>query len=89
MKQHKKSFQHESIQDAKSLQKILNAISDGIAKGKLEFSDEDDEIVFQPEGLMQLRLSAAQDGNQQRFNIKVSWQLDSDKLKSKSLKINK
>ncbi|WP_031435391.1 amphi-Trp domain-containing protein [Methylomarinum vadi] len=88
MKPSKKSFQHESIQDAKTIQKILNAISEGIGKGELQFSDEDDEIVFHPEGLMQLKVSAAQDGNQQRFNIKVSWQLDSEKLKNKSLKVN-
>ena len=88
MKQNKQSFRHESLQDAKSIEKILNAICDGIAKGKLKFSDEEDEIVFQPEGLMKLKLSASQDGNQQLFNIKVSWQLDSEKLKNKTLEVN-
>lgn len=76
MKQEKKSFRHESLQDAKSIEKILAAISENLGKGKLKFSDEEDEIIFQPEGLMRLKLSAAQDGNEQRFNIKVSWQLE-------------
>ncbi|MBW6454000.1 MAG: amphi-Trp domain-containing protein [Methyloprofundus sp.] len=87
MKQEKKSFRHESLQDAQSIEKILAAISESLGKGKLKFSDEEDEIIFQPEGLMKLKLTAAQDGNEQRFNIKVSWQLDSDKLKNKTIKV--
>ena len=89
MKQEKKSFRHESLQDAKSIEKILAAISENLGKGKLKFSDEEDEIIFQPEGLMRLKLSAAQDGNEQRFNIKVSWQLDNDKLKNKTIKVER
>jgi amphi-Trp domain-containing protein len=88
MKKGKKNFQHESIQDAKTIRKILNAISESIEKGKLEFSDEDDTIEFSPNGLMQLKISATQDGNQHRFNIKVSWQSDKDTLKNKTLNIN-
>ncbi|MBE0470961.1 MAG: amphi-Trp domain-containing protein [Methyloprofundus sp.] len=87
MKQEKKSFRHESLQDAQSIEKILAAISESLGKGKLKFSDEEDEIIFQPEGLMKLKLTAAQDGNEQRFNIKVNWQLDSDKLKNKTIKV--
>lgn len=88
MKQDKQSFHHESLQDSKSIEKILSAISDGLAKGKLKFNDEEDEIVFHPEGLMKLKVSAEQNGNQQRFNIKVSWQLDDEKLKNTTLKVN-
>ncbi len=87
MKQDKKNFQHESIQNAKNIETILKSVADGLSNGKLQFSDEDDDIVFQPEGLMQLRLTAVQDGNHQRFTIKVSWQSDSDKLKNKSLTV--
>jgi amphi-Trp domain-containing protein len=71
MKQEKKSFRHESLQDAKSIEKILAAISENLGKGKLKFSDEEDEIIFQPEGLMRLKLSAAQDGNEQQIALRV------------------
>ncbi len=87
MKQDKQSFQHESLQDAESIEKILSSISECLAKGKLKFSDEEDEIVFQPEGLMKLKISAAQDANQQRFSIKVSWQRENKELKKKPLKV--
>ena len=88
MKQDKQSFKHESLQDAKSIEKILSSIGENLAKRKLKFSDEEDEIEFQPEGLMKLKISAAQDGNQQRFNIKVSWERDSKELKKKTLNVN-
>ena len=89
MKQDKKSFRHESLQDAKSIEKILAAISESLGKGKLKFSDEEDEITFQPEGLMKLKISASQDANEQSFTIKVGWQLNNDKLKNKTLKVNR
>ncbi len=87
MKPIKKSFRHESIQDQQTIQQILTALSEGLAEGRLNFSDEEDEIVFQPQGLMKLKLTAAQEGNQQRFNIKVSWQTEDEQL-NKTLKIN-
>jgi len=89
MKQVKKSFRHESLQDTQTLQNILNAVTKGLAKGHLTFSDEEDEIVFHPEGLMRLKLSASQDGNRQSFNLKVSWELEEGKKKNKTLKVNK
>ncbi len=89
MKPVKKSFRHESLQDSKTLQTLLNAITEGLAKGKLKFSDEDDEILFHPEGLMRLKLSASQDNHRQSFNLKVSWELDKGKTKNKMLKVNK
>ncbi|WP_428354090.1 amphi-Trp domain-containing protein [Methyloprofundus sp.] len=89
MKLNKQSFKHESLQDAKSIEKILKSISENIGKGKLKFSDEEDEIEFQPEGLMKLKIRASQEANQQGFNIKVSWQRENDDLKHKTLKINR
>ena len=45
MRDRKKSFRHHSLQDEKSLQDILKAVSSGIARGKTTFSDEDEKIV--------------------------------------------
>ena len=54
MRNGKRSFRHQSLQDEKSIQDILKAISSGIAKGKITFSDEDEKIVMRPEGLLEL-----------------------------------
>lgn len=79
MKQKSKQFRHESLQDADSVQQILKAISDGLAKGKLRFSDDDGELLLHPKGLLDLRLSADQDEGRQRINLRVSWQVKEKK----------
>ena len=83
MRNGKRSFRHRSLQDEKSIQDILKAISSGIAKGKITFSDEDEKIVMRPEGLLELKVTAAQEDNRNRFNIRVSWQVEDDSVKKK------
>jgi len=76
MSQSKKEFRHELLQDVDSIQDIVKAIADGLAKGKLNFSDEDGEIKFEPEGLLNLKVTASQESNKHRFAIRVSWQVE-------------
>ena len=88
MRSGKRSFRHQSLHDAKSIEDILKSITSGIARGKITFSDEDEKIVMRPEGLLDLKVTATQEDNRNRFNIRISWQLedDSDK-KKKSLSV--
>ena len=76
MRNGKKSFRHQSLQDEKSIQDILKSITSGIAKGKITFSDEDEKIVMRPEGLLDLKVTATQEENRNRFNIRISWQVE-------------
>ncbi len=85
MRQNKKSFSHLSLQDAKSIQPILKAIEKGIANGKMTFSDEDDEIILKPEGLLRLKVSASESETRHQLNIKISWNIDDPKLDDKSI----
>jgi amphi-Trp domain-containing protein len=88
MRNGKRSFRHQSLQDEKSIQDILKAISSGIAKGEITFSDEDEKIVMKPEGLLELKVTAAQEDNRNRFNIRISWQVEDDhEKKKKSLSV--
>jgi amphi-Trp domain-containing protein len=88
MRQGKKNFRHESLQDRESIQGLLKAISQGIAKGKLTLSDEDGEMVMQPDGLLQLKVSATQDEERHRINLRITWQVEADRPKeSKQLKV--
>ena len=88
MRSRKKSFRHQSLQDEKSIQDILKAITSGLAKGKITFSDEDEKIVMRPEGLLDLKVTASQEDNRNRFNIRISWQVDdSGEKKKKSLSV--
>ena len=87
MKQGKKSFRHESLQDEKTISEILKSVTNGIAKGSVSFKDADDEIVMQPEGLLHLRIKASQEENRRQINIRISWQVENKPLKKKSLSV--
>ena len=88
MSQGKKNFRHESLQDRDSIQVILKAITQGVAKGKLTLSDEEGEMVLNPEGLLQLKVTATQDTDRHRLNLRITWQAKESKLKAgKSLKV--
>jgi len=88
MRQSKNSFRHESLQDAKTIQEILKSITKGIAKGKLSFSDEVGEIVMEPEGLLNLKVTATQDELQHRLNIRITWQSEEKVKQKKPLSVN-
>lgn len=88
MSQDKNSFRHESLQDAKTIQDILKAITKGLAKGKLSFSDEDGEIVMEPEGLLNLKVTANQDESRHRLNIRITWQGEEKIKQKKPLSVN-
>ena len=88
MRQSKNSFRHESLQDAKTIQELLKTLSKGIAKGRLSFSDEDGEIVMQPEGLLNLKVTATQDEGRHRVNIRITWQADDEVKQKKPLQIS-
>lgn len=84
MRHGKNSFRHESLQDQKSIQELLEAVTRGIAKGKVTFSDEDDKMVMKPEGLLHLKLTASQEDNRQRITIRISWEEEHSKARKKS-----
>lgn len=88
MRQSKKSFRHESLQDAKTIQEILKSITRGIAKGELSFSDEDGEIVMEPEGLLNLKVTASQDELSHRLDIRITWKAEEKVKRKKPLRLN-
>lgn len=88
MRKSKKSFRHESLQDPKSISDILQALTKSIAKGKVVFSDEDDKIVMEPEGLLHLKVTASQEDSRQRINVRITWQVEENgSSKKRVLKI--
>ena len=87
MKRGKLSFRHESLQDAKTIKGILKALTDGMASCKLSFSDADDSIELQPAGLMNLKITARQEDNLNRVNIRITWQSEDKASGNKSIKV--
>lgn len=86
MRRSKNSFRHESLQDAESIQQILRSITKGIAKGRVVLSDEDGDIVMEPDGLLHLKVTGEQDESRHRLNIRISWQIE-EKVKAKKLSV--
>lgn len=87
MKRGKLSFRHESLQDAKTISAILQAVTDGLSSGKLSFSDADDSIELQPQGLMNLKITARQEDNQNRVNLRITWQSEEKRKSNKPVKV--
>ncbi|MDQ6996948.1 MAG: amphi-Trp domain-containing protein [Mariprofundus sp.] len=89
MQREKNIFRHESLQDGKTIRKLLASITDGLGNGKLTFSDGDDQMIMTPEGLLHLKLSASKEEGRNRVSIRLSWQ-DQTELKAgkKTLKVN-
>jgi len=88
MRQSKQSFRHESLQNRRTIQDILKAITKGIGKGRLAFSDEDGEIVLEPEDLLSLRVTASQDDMRNRITLRITWQTEEKTKAKKPLKID-
>jgi amphi-Trp domain-containing protein len=83
MRHGKTSFRHESLQNGKTIRDILKSISNGLSSGRLSFSDDEDEIIMEPEGLLNLKLTATQEEGRHRVNIRITWQVEDEPAKKK------
>lgn len=84
---HKSEFRHESLQDGKSIQKLLTAISKGLGKGKLEFSDDEGQLSLSPNGLLDLNITVKEDETRHQLDIQVSWNKQDKELSESILKV--
>jgi len=81
-------FRHESLQDRESVKRLLRALTTGIAKGKIVLEDEDGSLLMEPDGLLNLKISASQDDGKNRLNVRLTWQEDQAPPQKKNLKIS-
>ena len=86
MKQNAK-FVHESLQDQNSIKNLLKAISTGIGKGKVVLEDEDGVLTLNPEGLLHLKISASEEEDKSKINLRISWDNKKEIPANKSIKI--
>lgn len=71
----KTEFKYEALLDADDIQDVLKALSKGLSKGKLEFSEEKEgSLTLDPKGLMRLKVRAYEDEDSQQFEVKVRWE---------------
>ncbi|TPE55298.1 amphi-Trp domain-containing protein [Maribrevibacterium harenarium] len=71
----KTEFKYEALLEKDDIQEVLKALSKGLGKGKMEFSDDKEgELLLTPKGLLRLKVSAEEDEDTQQFEIKVRWE---------------
>ncbi|MCZ2721781.1 amphi-Trp domain-containing protein [Marinomonas sp. 15G1-11] len=83
----KNEFQHVSLQDPQSIQELLISIAQGISKGEVSFSDEEGELVLQPNGLLDVKITASEGASRHKIELKVSWNKQNKILSNTPLKI--
>lgn len=66
-------FRHDSLQNRKTVKSLLEAVTKGIGKGELALSDENGEIVLEPEGLLNLRIRAERADGANRLDLRITW----------------
>jgi amphi-Trp domain-containing protein len=66
-------FEHESLQDQRSIGGYLRAIVEGFERGHIELSDDGGRLVLHPSGLLGLELRAKRTGNRARLQLELSW----------------
>ena len=71
-------FRHESLQSRKTIKALLEAVTKGIGKGQLTLSDDENEIVLEPDGLLTLRLRGNRNGGNCRLDIRITWSDEPD-----------
>ena len=69
----KNRFRHESLEDSKTIQAYLKAVTKGLQQGTLSFENDQGEIVLTPEGLLKLKVVASKEDTKNRLEIRISW----------------
>ena len=83
----KTEFKHEALLDPSDIQDLLKAISKGLGKGRLEFSDDKGTLSLGPQGLLYVKVTASDEDDHQQFDIKVRWEKTPKTLSKKPPKI--
>lgn len=80
-------FRHESLQDRDSVKRLLRALTTGLSKGKVVLEDEDGQLEMVPADLVHLKITAAQDEDKSRINLRLTWSEDREPPKKKEIKV--
>lgn len=84
----KREFRHESMQDRESIVQHLDALREAIAKGEVQFQDEQGEITLVPKGLIHFEVEASHKRERRRLTLQFTWKEASDKPVQGSLLIS-
>jgi amphi-Trp domain-containing protein len=88
MKNDNKDFRHDSLQDSDTIVDLLSSLQQGLSKGTLSFSDEDNHITLKPSGLLNLTIKASGSDELNVLDVRISWQSDKAGKVKKKIRIS-
>jgi amphi-Trp domain-containing protein len=66
-------FKHESLQDRESISKYLKTLTDGFQASELIFRNDVEQIILNPEGMIQMELKAKRKDKKVKLSLKLEW----------------
>ena len=84
MKSKQLFFEHESLQDRKSIKAYLKAITDGVSKGVLSLTDNVNKTTLNPDGLIRLNVEVVGERNRRQLQIVLDWKEDDEEARDDS-----
>ncbi|WP_178862065.1 amphi-Trp domain-containing protein [Thiomicrorhabdus cannonii] len=66
-------FEHESLQDKDAIVQYLKALTEGIEKGEVLLSDDDEKVTLNPTPFGRFKLKATRSKKVQELRLKISW----------------
>lgn len=80
-------FRHESLQDRKSVKKLLKAVLNGVENGEITLEDDKGSMTMSLSEMLQLRLTASRDSGENRVTLRMTWQDEDSKPEVKDVSI--
>ena len=84
-------FEHESIQNKQSIQQFFIALVNGIEKGRIVLSAENDQAVLVPAELIRVSIKSKKKSGKSKLSIKLTWKesaLETFRKKGDEIKIS-
>lgn len=66
-------FEHESIQDKHSIQQFFVTLVNGIEKGRIILSAENDQALLTPAELIRFSIKTKKKSGKSKLSIKLTW----------------
>lgn len=66
-------FEFDSVQDEKSIQAFLAALTEGFGKGRVVLRSDSEEIVLTPGALVSFGVKAKRKDGESKMTIKIAW----------------
>ena len=67
------TFMHESLEDTESVVRYLEALLEGLKRGRVELEQDDESFELHPQGLVNFQVKAKRKGERSKLRLKLQW----------------